>query len=62
MKICPIKSPSKIKHFPLHLAAQIGRAKIAKMLIRNGADVNELNSEGLPPIFNTTPQGTFSII
>ncbi|CRX38965.1 ankyrin repeat domain-containing protein [Estrella lausannensis] len=47
---------------PLHIACRFGHADIAMMLIQAGADVNALDSDGEPPLFNAFDSGLEQVV
>lgn len=57
--MCNVDLTSNQEPFPLHLAASLGRDKIALALIQNGANVDAENKEGFTPLFNATLKGVF---
>lgn len=57
--MCDVDLANIREPFPLHLAASLGRDKIALALIQNGANVDAENKEGLTPLFNATLKGFF---
>jgi ankyrin repeat protein len=47
---------------PLFGAAQNGHEKIARALIKAGADVNKTNDNGVTPLFNAAENGHATIV
>jgi len=57
-----VTAPKGIGPMPLHVAAQHGRAEIARLLLAKGAPVNLQNSTGWTPLFWAVSEGHVDLL